>query len=422
MKRTALLVVVLILALSVSFAVQAQDKTVVQIFFPISIDSPITEILNGYAEAYMAENPDVEIQWSFEGGYTDVKNRLLTVQEAGGDLPALAIMLATDIYDLANAGAVQAWSGADDAYLADFTPTWLSNSYYDADGDGASELYGLPFQRSTVLMYYNADLLEEAGLTAPANWEELATTAQALTTDSREGILIPNSWPYWVFQPFAAGAGQNIVSDSDVEVFFDTQASIDALQYWTDLYQTYGATPDGVQDNWGDAPGAFTDGAAAMIVHSSGSLRNILNTADFNVGVMGVPGKDGGSYSVTGGGNMYLVEGIDEATAAAAWDFVQWLTSPEQTVDWAIQSGYYNTRDSGFDLPAWQEYAAANPQVDQARAMLDSAVREFSVQSLADVRTALHTEILAVLNGETDPASAMAEAQTQADDILSIFQ
>lgn len=422
MKRTALLIVVLILALSVSFAVQAQDKTVVQIFFPIAVDSPITEILNGYATAYMAEHPDVEIQWSFEGGYTDVKNRLLTVQEAGGDLPALAIMLATDIYDLVNAGAVQAWGNADEAYLADFTPTWLSNSYYDSDGDGTGELYGLPFQRSTVLMYYNADLLSEAGLAAPTNWDELATTAQALTTADREGILIPNSWPYWVFQPFAAGGGENIVSDSDTEVFFDTQASIDALQYWVDLYQTYGATPDGVQDNWGDAPGLFTDGATAMIVHSSGSLRNILNNADFTVGVMGVPGKDGGSYSVTGGGNLYLVEGIDEATAAAAWDFVQWLTSPEQTVDWSINTGYYNTRDSGFELPAWQEYATANPQVDEARSMLDSAVREFSVQSLADVRNVLHTQILAVLNGETDPATAMATAQTQADEILAIFQ
>ncbi|MBZ0298449.1 MAG: ABC transporter substrate-binding protein [Anaerolineae bacterium] len=424
MSKRMLLMVVLLLALMLSVVgLQAQDNTVVQIYFPIAVDSPITEVLNGYAETYMAANPGVEIVWSFEGGYTDVKNRLSTVAEGGGELPALAIMLATDIYDLRNAEVIQSWDPyVTDDYLADFTPTWLANSYYDGDGDGTSELYGLPFQRSTVLLYYNADLLNEAGLSMPANWDELATTAQALTTDSREGILIPNSWPYWVFQPFAAGDGQNIVSDSDVDVFFDNPGVVDALQYWVDLYQTYGATPDGVQDNWGDAPGAFTDGAAAMIVHSSGSLRSILNNANFTVGVSGVPGKDGGSYSVTGGGNLYLVAGIDDATAQAAWDFVQWLTAPEQTVDWSIQSGYYNTRDSGFELDAWQEYVAENPQADEARAMLDSAVREFSVQSLADVRNILHTEILAVLNGEIDPATAMATAQTQADDILAIYK
>ena len=424
MKKRLLVITLLLVSLLLPLgAVQAQDATVVQIFFPIAVDSPITEILNGYAEAYMAEHPDVQIQWSFEGGYADVKNRLLTVQEGGGDLPALAIMLATDIYDLVNAEAIQTWDAvATEEYLADFTPTWLGNSYYDYDGDGTGELYGLPFQRSTVLLYYNADLLTEAGLEVPTTWEELAMAAQALTTDAREGILIPNSWPYWVFQPFAAGAGQNIVSDSDVEVFFDNPGVIDALQYWIDLYQTYGATPDGVQDNWGDAPGAFADGSAAMIVHSSGSMRSILNNAEFTVGVGGLPGKDGGSFTVTGGGNMYLVAGIDEATAAAAWDFVQWLTAPEQTVDWSIRTGYYNTRDSGFELDAWKEYAAANPQADEARAMLGSAVREFSVQSLGDVRTILHTEILAVLNGDKDPAAAMAAAQSAADEVLAIFK
>lgn len=424
MSRKLSLLVVLLLLLSMSLAVvKAQDETVVQIYFPIAVDSPITEILNGYAETYMAENPGVQIVWSFEGGYGDVKNRLLTVAEGEGELPAMAIMLATDIYDLRNAEVIQAWDPfVTEDYLTDFTPTWLENSYYDYDGDGTGELYGLPFQRSTVLLYYNADLLTEQGLDVPANWEELATAAQALTSDAREGILIPNSWPYWVFQPFAAGSGQNIVAESDTEVFFDNEGVVEALQYWVDLYQTYGATPDGVQDNWGAAPGAFSDGAAAMIVHSSGSLRGILDSADFTVGVSGVPGQDGGSYTVTGGGNLYLVAGIDDAVAQAAWDFTQWLTAPEQTVDWSIRTGYYNTRDSGFELEAWQEYAAANPQADEARAMLDAAVREFSVQSLNDVRNVFHANILSVLNGETDAATAMAAAQASADEILAIFR
>ncbi|MCL4250906.1 MAG: ABC transporter substrate-binding protein [Anaerolineae bacterium] len=421
-RSLSLLLALFLLVIAVTGA-SAQDSVKVEIYFPIAVDSPITEILQGYADAYMADNPNVEVVWSFEGGYGDVKNRLLTVAEGGGELPALAIMLATDIYDLRNAEVIQPLDGyASEEYLADFTPTWLSNSYYDYDGDGTQELYGIPFQRSTVLLYYNADLLTEAGLAVPSNWEELATAAQALTTDSRQGILVPNSWPYWVFQPFVAGAGENIVSDSDVEVFFDTPAVVDALQYWVDLYNVYHATPVGVQSNWGDAPGALVDGAAAMIVHSSGSMRTILDNADFTVGVMGIPGKDGGQYTVTGGGNLYMTAGIDDATAQATWAFVEWLTQPERTVDWSIQTGYYNTRSSGFDLDAWKEYAGANPQADEARASVDFAAREFSVQSLGDVRDVFHAEILAVLNGELEPAAAMAAAQEQADQILSIFK
>lgn len=423
-NRKIALLMVMILALVMMFSVSsAQEPVTVEIYFPVAVDSPIGEILNDYAEAYMAENPDVEIIWSFEGGYGDVKNRLLTVAEGGGDVPALAIMLATDIYDLRNVEVIQPLDGfASEEYLADFTPAWLTNSYYDYDGDGTQELYGIPFQRSTVLLYYNADLLAEEGFEVPANWQELAETAQALTTDEREGILIPNSWPYWVFQPFAAGSGQNIVDETDVNVYFDNPDVIEALQYWVDLYAEYDATPDGVQSNWGDAPGALLDGSAAMIVHTSGSLRNLLENADFEVGVAGIPGQDGGEFTVTGGGNLYMTAGIDEATAQAAWDFVEWLTQPENTVDWAIRGGYFNTRMSGFELEEWQAYVEENPQITSAHDTIEFAVREFSVQSLNDIRNVLHTQILNVLNGESEPAEAMAQAQLEADAILSIFR
>lgn len=418
--RILLLSALLILSGSI---LSAQDTVTVEIYFPISVDSPISETLDGYATAYMAENPDVEIVWSFEGGYGDVKTRLLTVAEGGGDLPALAIMLATDIYDLRNAEVVQSWdSYVSDDYVADFIPTWLTNSYYDFDGDGTGEMYGVPFQRSVTLLYRNVTLFEEAGLEAPSNWEDLALAAQALTDDSREGILIPNSWPYWLFQPFAAGSGQNIVSESDSEVYFNSPDVIEALDFWVALYEEYDATPDGVQSNWGDAPGAFLDGSAAMILHSSGSLRSILDNAEFEVAVSGIPGQDGGNFTVSGGGNLYLVAGIDDATAQAAWEFTEWLTLAEQTVNWSMNAGYFNTRLSGLELDTWQEYVAENPQVADAQATVDNAVREFSVQSHGDIRNILHTAILNVLNSESDSATALEQAQTEADDILSIFR
>ena len=422
MKTRLLLIVALLLMTAGTSIAQAQDPVVVEIYFPIAVDSPITEILEGYATTYEEANPGVDIAFSFEGAYGDVKNKLLTTMEGGGDLPALGIMLATDIYDLRNAEAIMPWDAyISDDYLADFFPTWLANSYYDYDLDDAAEFYGIPFQRSTVLLYYNKTMLEENGLAAPTNWDELAMTAQALTTEDRWGILNPNSWPYWVFQPFAIGAGQNIVSEADNAVYFDAPEVIEALQFWVDLYATYGATPEGVQSNWGDAPGLFADGAAAMILHSTGSLPSILSKAEFEVGVMAVPSKDGGYATVSGGGNLYLVAGTDEATAEAAWNFVAWLTSPEMAVDWSINSGYITTRQSGLELDTWTAYVAENPQAGDAVGALEYTGREFSVQQLGDVRNILHAHILSVLNGEATPEEALAAAQAEADEILSIY-
>ena len=427
MKKHWFLVTSLIAALLAGFVgpslATAQGQTTLEIYFPIAVDSPITEILEEYAAAYEAENPDVDIVWSYEGGYPDVKTKLLTTMEGGGDLPEMAIMLATDIYDLRNAEAIQPWDPYfSEEALADFFPTWLANSYYDYDQDGEPELYGIPFQRSTVLLYYNADLLEEAGLEPPETWDELAAAAQQLTTEGRWGILVPNSWPYWVFQPFAIGAGQNIVSESDTEVFFDNEGVVSALQFWLDLFQQYQATPEGVQSNWGDAPGLFASGEAAMIIHSTGSLPSIVQNADFEFGVSGVPGRDGGFYTVTGGGNLYLVSDVDEATAQQAADFVAWLTSPERSADWSIRTGYIATRMSALETEAWQAYVQEVPQAAEAAETIEQAGREMSVQSLAEVLDIFHGYVLRVLSGELSPEEAMASAQQEADAILSIYR
>ncbi len=150
-----------------------------------------------------------------------------------------------------------------------------------------------------------------------------------------------------------------------------------------------------------------------MIVHSTGSLSGINANSDFNWGVSAIPGKDGGFFTTTGGGNLYMVAGIDDATAQAAWKFVEWLTSPEQAVDWSIKTGYIATRMSGLDLDTWQNYVAEVPQAAEAAATIDVAGREFSTQSLNDVRNIFHGYILKVLNEEMSPADAMAAAQTE---------
>src|SRR5690606_13848038 len=112
--------------------------------------------------------------------------------------------------------------------------------------------------------------------------------------------------------------------------------------------------PEGVQSNWGDAPGLFASGEAAMIVHSTGSLPSVVQNADFEFGVSGLPGREGGFHTVTGGGNLYLMSDVDEATAQQAADFVAWLTSPELSADWSIRTGYIATRMSALETEARQ--------------------------------------------------------------------
>lgn len=404
-----------------------QDAVTIQIAYPVAVDAPVTEILDEYAEEFMAENPNVAVETVYAGGYGDVRTTMQTTIDGGGDPPALAVMLATDLFDLANAQYIEPLTPYveamedGDAYLDDFLPAFLANSYY------LNDLWSLPFQRSAVVMYYNEDLLAEADLGVPTDWETLARTASQLTVRSggdvtRWGIEWPSDWPYWLFQPLAIGAGQNIVGDSDTDVFLDEPEVIDAIEYYISLSEEWGATPAGVQASWGNVVPNFVSGNTAMIIHSSGSLSNVLAQADFTVGVSAIPGPDGGGFSVPGGGNIYMAAGLSDAQKQAAFDFAVFLTDPARAANFSIQTGYIATRESAFAEESMQAYISENPQAGQTRDVLATAGKELAVQNLGEVRNIFHNYLQAAFNGEMEPAEAMEMAQQEADAALEDFR
>ncbi len=424
-----LLTVVLATAMYATGAPEAESEAVtIQIAYPVAIDAPVTEILDGYARAFESEHPNVTVETIYSGGYGDVKTTIQTTIDGGGDAPTLAVMLATDLFDLANSQYIEPMTAmldkipGSDAYLADFLPAFLSNSYYQ------DEVWSLPFQRSAVMLYYNADLFSQAGLAVPDSWKSLGEAAAALTvrdgdTVSRWGIEWPSGWPYWLFQPLAMGGGQNIVGDSDTEVYFDNPGVIDAIKYYISLSSDYKAMASGVQAVWGNAVPDFVSGNTAMIVHSSGSLSKVLAQAPFKVGVMGIPGKQkGSSFSVPGGGNLYLVAGSNDAEKQAAFDFAVFLTDPARAADFSINTGYIATSTSAFDDAAMKTYISANPQAGEAKEILASAGKELSLQNLGQVRSIFHNYLQAAFNGEMTPEAAMQAAQKEADAALADFR
>ncbi|MFP4431884.1 MAG: ABC transporter substrate-binding protein [Spirochaetaceae bacterium] len=383
--------------------------------------------MDQYAQEFMDANPNVTVETVYAGGYGDVKTTVQTTIDGGGSPPALAVMLATDLFDLANAEYIEPLTPFVEAmdsgqeYLDDFLPAFLENSYYGDD------LWSLPFQRSAVVLYYNADLLAESGLGIPTDWETLARTASALTEGegsnvARWGIEWPSDWPYWLFQPLAIGAGRNIVGDSDTDVYFDEPEVVDAIEYYISLSREWNATPAGVQASWGNVVPNFVSGNTAMIVHSSGSLSNVLDQADFTVGVAAIPGRDGGFYSVPGGGNLYMTAGLSEAQKQAAFDFALFLTEPARAADFSIQTGYIATRNSAYAQQSMQSYISENPQAGMTRDVLATAEKELAVQNLGEVRNIFHNYIQAAFNGEMSAAVAMEAAQRDADAALADFR
>ena len=397
-----------------------------QVFYPVAVDAPIAAILNGYIEDFQAEYPYITVEPVFSGGYADVQTAIQTTIDGGGEPPALGVMLATALYDLINADYIIPLDyyvtdilGRDIFLTSDILPAFLANSYYD------DQLWSIPFQRSAVVMYYNADMFAAAGLEPPTSWQTWAEAAQALTVvdgdTTNYGLHFSSDWPYWLFQPLAIGAGQNILDD-DCTVVFDDPAVIEAVQFYIDLSAVYGAMPAGVQASWPTDPADLASGATAMITHSSGSLAGLIAQADFELGVMPYPGKEEGTYaSVPGGGNFYIMKGAPQEQQDAAWKFVEFISQPEYVADYSINTGYIANRFSAYDTEAMQAYVAEVPQALDTRDALQYAGAELAIQNLGQVRGIFHDYIQRAINGEMTAADAMAAAQVEADAALADF-
>ncbi len=401
------------------------EPVTIEVFYPVAVDAPIADVLNGYIADFEAEYPYITVEPVFSGGYTDVQTAIQTTIDGGGEPPAVAVLLATALYDLINADYIVPLDGYisamddGDAYIADFLPAFLDNSYYD------EQLWSIPFQRSAVVLYYNVDMFEDAGLDIPDSWQSWADAAQALTFTEGDttnwGMLFSSDWPYWLFQPLAIGAGQNILID-DCTVAFDAPEVIDAVQFYIDLSAEYGAMPAGVQANWASSATDFSSGMTAMVTHSSGSLTSILSQAEFEVGVMPYPGKEVGTYaSVPGGGNFYIMKGAPQEKQDAAWKFIEFISGPEYVANYSINTGYIANRYSAYQTNAMLAYIEEVPQALDTRDALEFAGAELATQNLNEVRSIFHDYIQRAINGEMSAEEAMQAAQAEAEAALVDF-
>lgn len=420
----------------------AQEPITIDFYFPTAtatvanpaLGASIEDVFNRYAETFEAANPGIDINVVYTGSYTDTRTTIQTEIAGGGAGPDVAVMLTTDLFSFIEDGTILPAQDLIDAsedgaaYVEDFFPAFLLNS---TDEDGT--IWSIPFQRSTPVLYYNRDQFAEVGLDPdmpPRSREELVSYAQQLTQPdgARWGVWLPTEgFPIWLFSAFIIADGQHFVNESPSEVFLDTPQTVDALNFITSLGAEYGVQPTGAL-SWGDGPSIFTSGQASMLFHTTGSLTRILNEAPFEVGVAFLPsgtaGEDGTGYGApTGGGNLYLFANSTPEEQAAAWAWVQFLSSPETQADWGAATGYVAARASAWELEPLASVVAERPQYAVARDQLAFAQKEFSSYRTIDIQGIINSTLGGILSGaETDAAAALAAGQAQIDGLLEEYR
>jgi sn-glycerol 3-phosphate transport system substrate-binding protein len=421
LKRLAALAAAALAALPVSLPAWAQE---ISFYYPVAVGGPITKIIDGFAAAFEKENPGIKVKPIYSGTYQESIVKALTAHKSG-EPPVISVLLSTDMYTLIDEDAITPWdtvAGAadDQQWIRSFYPAFMQNS------QAGGKTWGIPFQRSTIVLYWNKEAFKEAGLDpnkGPATWKEMVDYAQKLTKrdasgkTTQWGVQVPSSgFPYWLFQGFTTPNDVLLMNKDGDTTYYDHPAVIEALQFWVDLSQKHKVMPPGVIE-WGTTPKDFFERKIAMMWTTTGNLTNVKANAKFDFGVAMLPANKRRG-SPTGGGNFYLFKKSTPQQQAAALKFVKWVTSPKRAAEWGIATGYVAVRPDAWDTPEMKKYVDGFPAAAVARDQLQYSVAELSTHDNQRVTKALNDGLQAALTGGKSPEAAMKEAQREAERLL----
>src|SRR5699024_7893563 len=181
-KIAILLSVVLMLFLSACGGSSgSKDKDVeIDFYFPVAVGGEVANIVEGLADEFEEENPGIKVNANFGGSYAETMTQVMASVQAG-NAPELAVLFSIDLFTLLENDVIEELTPLfEDDLLDDFYDGFMANSSVD------DEVWSLPFQRSTIVLYYNKEAFEEAGLdpdSPPETWDELVEYGEKLTID-----------------------------------------------------------------------------------------------------------------------------------------------------------------------------------------------------------------------------------------------
>ncbi|ROR71806.1 ABC transporter substrate-binding protein [Bogoriella caseilytica] len=156
-------------------------------------------------------------------------------------------------------------------------------------------LYGLPYDVATMLVYYNKDMLDEAGVPEPeAGWsfEDFESAIAGATTDAHRGFGVGMGEFQWMTLPIARSGVQPVTED--LELNLTDPAFVEASEWYFGLVdQGYADVPASASDTgWGEQE--YQNGNVALAVDGTwNAVQYLGNDAGFRAGMVEVPRQDG---------------------------------------------------------------------------------------------------------------------------------
>ena len=168
----------------------------------------------------------IEVTAEYQGSYTDLHSKLQSAFVANEE-PAVSVMGITSIKTFADGGIIQPLTDlVAEEDIKDFYPGLMENCYVD------NTLYGVPYLRSTPVLYYNKTLFKKAGLDpekGPSDWDELTAMSKQLEKAGVKGYgFLSDEWHY---EAFIRSNGGDTLNKEQNKATFNEQPGIEMAEY-----------------------------------------------------------------------------------------------------------------------------------------------------------------------------------------------
>lgn len=396
---------------------QYKEEQVKISFWHIYSDGVMKDLMTELTQDFETKHPNIQVE-DLGINFWDYWTKLSTAT-AGGSGPDLSMNDTSTLPARAKAGSIVNIGSLierDHFDPSDFFPVLIDKMKYN---DG---IFGLPSDTDIRLLFYNKEAFREVGLDPnkpPANWQELEEYADRLTKWNDNKMLerigfAPSigNLHLWTLAWLNGGG----FWDEDGNPTYTRPENLEALQWEKKMQDKYGVKAMSAFNSQASALqySPFIAGKAAMIVDVNNLYEDIKRYApelDFGVAPIPTP-KERTTWSA--GFNYEIIDNKDEKRAAAAWELMKYLTSPEVQVKIHESSGSLVSNMKAAKDPKFMEDPVWSMVVDQ---METTRFIEY-IDAMPSWHSNLDTVEQSVLNSGVDPQKALEDAQKAAENAI----
>jgi ABC-type glycerol-3-phosphate transport system substrate-binding protein len=389
----------------------------------------LTEMANRFNST---NGKNITLKAEYQGNYTQVFQKIQAAIQAGSP-PDVAVAYESMVAEYMKANAVvdltdyalkgpQAYSKES---LDDIFPAYIDANKYD---NFNGKLLSFPFTKSLALQYMNEDLIKAAGVTklSGQTFDEFKKMVAASTKKDSSGktttygYMASTDTSY--IDAFTFANGGDVLNKDKTKVRFTEAPMVEVFEMWGQMFkdgQAYTVTDYSFQNDFGAQKSvAFTQSTSGLPFMTPLIQDEATKKEKFKWGIYILPAKDPSKpQTVMFGGNVTVFR-TSPLKQMASWEWVKFFTDKEQTVQWALKSGYMPLRRSAADSPQVKQYWEQLPQAKQAFDLTKYARAEPNITAWQDIRDVLTAAMVSVITGKMTAKAALEDAANKANKLI----